>query len=240
MLAALSSRDFRLLWLGQSASVLGDGLILVAVGLYVTRLTGEPSDVGLVLAAYSLPLVALVLVGGVVADRMPRQTVMVVSDLVRCALHTVLAVTAPVEAVREPVVGPAGVYIATGAVRIWHMVVIGALFGTAEAFFRPASTGLVPQTVPEELLQQAQALTGVSRELAQLASPAVVTALVLGVGGAAAFALDAATFAVSAALLLRVRARDRGSAPSPAPCSARAGGRRARSRPPWPGRCPGR
>jgi MFS family permease len=196
VLAALSSRDFRLLWLGQSASVLGDGLILVAVGLYVTRLTGEPSDVGLVLAAYSLPLVALVLVGGVVADRMPRQTVMVVSDLVRCALHTVLAVL-----------------IATGAVRIWHMVVIGALFGTAEAFFRPAYTGLVPQTVPEELLQQAQALTGVSRELAQLASPAVATALVLGVGGAAAFALDAATFAVSAVLLLRVRARDRGAAP---------------------------
>ena len=195
VLAPLRSRDFRLLWTGQTASVLGDGLILVAVGLYVTRLTGDPSDVGTVLAAYSVPLVVLVLVGGVVADRLPRQTVMVVSDLLRCVLHLVLA----------------GL-IVTGAVRIWHMVVIGVLFGTAEAFFRPAYTGLVPQTVPEDQIQGAQALTGVSREVAQIASPALATALVLGVGGAAAFALDAATFAVSAGLLLRVRTRDRGSA----------------------------
>ena len=90
------------------------------------------------------------------------------------------------------------------------MVVIGVLFGTAEAFFRPAYTGLVPQTVPEADIQGAQALTGVSRELAQVVSPALATALVLGVGGAAAFALDAATFAVSAVLLSRVRARQRG------------------------------
>ena len=196
MLTALRSRDFRLLWLGQTASVLGDGLILVAVGLFVTRLTGDPSDVGLVLAAYSLPLVAFVLVGGVVADRLPRQTVMVVSDLVRCALHGVLALL-----------------IATGAVRIWHMVVIGLLFGTAEAFFRPAYAGLVPQTVPEDRIQGAQALTGVSREVAQMASPALATALVLGVGGAAAFALDALTFGVSAVLLLLVRTRPRGEPP---------------------------
>ncbi len=134
-----------------------------------------------------------VLVGGVVADRLPRQTVMVVSDLVRCVLHSDLALL-----------------IATGTVRIWHMVVIGVLFGTAESFFRPAYTGLVPQTVPEHDIQAAQALTGLSREIAQFASPALSTALVLGVGGAAAFGLDALTFAVSAALLWRVRTRSRG------------------------------
>jgi MFS family permease len=194
VLLVLRNRDFRLLWLGQSASVLGDGLILVAVGLFVTRRTGDPSDVGVVLAAYTLPLALFVLVGGVVADRLPRRLVMVVSDVVRCVLHGVLAVL-----------------IATGALEIWHMVVIGVLFGTAEAFFRPAYAGLVPQTVPEHQIQGAQALTGVSREVAQIASPALATALVLGVGGAAAFALDAATFAVSAALLLLVRPRPRGA-----------------------------
>lgn len=199
VLTALRSRDFRLLWLSQSASTLGDGLVLVAVGLYVTRLTGHPSDVGLVLAAYSVPLVVLVLLGGVVADRLPRQTVMVCSDVVRGTLHAVLAVL-----------------IATGAVRVWHMVVIGVLFGTAEAFFRPAYTGLVPQTVPESDIQGAQALTGVSRELAEVVSPALSTALVLTVGGAAAFALDALTFAVSALLLARVHARDRGGSAPPA------------------------
>ena len=193
MLTVLRGREFRLLWLGQSASTIGDALILVAVGLYVTRLTGDPSDVGIVLGAYSLPVVLFVLVGGVVADRLPRQQVMIVSDLVRCALHATLALL-----------------IATGAIRIWHMVVIGALFGTAEAFFRPAYTGLVPQTVDEEDIQPAQALSGVSMQLAEIVGPALATALVLGVGGAAAFAVDAATFALSALLLMRLRPRERG------------------------------
>ncbi|GAC1325010.1 MAG: hypothetical protein NVSMB13_07390 [Mycobacteriales bacterium] len=96
------------------------------------------------------------------------------------------------------------------------MVVIGILYGTAEAFFRPAYSGLVPQTVPESDIQSAQALGGVSRELASFASPALATALVLTVGGAAAFGLDAATFIVSALLLSRVRARSRGAAGVPA------------------------
>ncbi|MDQ6651033.1 MAG: MFS transporter [Actinomycetota bacterium] len=194
MLSALRSRDFRLLWLGQSASVIGDELVLVAIGLFVTRLTGRPGDVGIVLTAYAGPLVLFVLVGGVVADRLPRQTVMIVTDAVRATLHAVLAVL-----------------IATNVLRIWHMVVIGVLYGTAEAFFRPAYTGLVPQTVPESEIQSAQALGGVSRELAAFASPALATALVLGVGGATAFGLDALTFVVSALLLTRVRARTRGA-----------------------------
>ncbi len=195
----LRARDFRRLWLGQSASTIGDALVLVAVGLYVTRLTGDPGDVGLVLGAYSLPLVLFVLLGGVVADRLPRQRVMIVSDLVRCALHATLALL-----------------IATGVVQVWHMVVIGALFGTAEAFFRPAYTGLVPQTVEEDDIQPAQALSGVSSQVAEIIGPALATALVLGVGGAAAFAVDAATFAVSAALLTRLRTRERGERSAPA------------------------
>lgn len=193
MLSALRSRDFRLLWLSQSASMIGDGLVIVAIGLFVTRLTGDPGDVGLVLAGYSIPLVLFLLVGGVFADRLPRQWVMIAADVVRCVLHATLAVL-----------------IATGTVRIWHMVVIGILYGTAQAFFQPAYTGLVPQTVPEGEIQGAQALGGVSREVAAFASPALATALVLTVGGAWAFALDAATFAVSAVLLTRVQARSRG------------------------------
>lgn len=195
MFSVLRFRDFRLLWLGQSASVLGDELILVAIGLFVTDLTGDPLDVGLVLASYVLPLVLFLLVGGVIADRLPRQAVMVATDLVRALLHGVLALL-----------------IATGTVQIWHMMVIGGLFGTAQAFFQPAYTGLVPQTVPEHQIQSAQALNGVSRELASFLSPAIATALVLTVGGALAFALDAATFVISAATLARVKARSRGQA----------------------------
>lgn len=194
MLTALRSRDFRLLWVSQSVSMIGDALVIVAIGLFVTGLTDRSSDVAFVLAAYAAPLVAFVLIGGVLADRLPRQTVMVTSDLVRAVLHGTLAVL-----------------IATGTVRIWHMIVIGLLYGTAEAFFRPAYSGLVPQTVAsDDDIQAAQALGGLSAELANFASPALATALVLGVGGGWAFGLDAATFLVSAALVVRVHARPRG------------------------------
>jgi len=199
VLTVLRLREFRLLWLGQTASLLGDGLVIVAIGLYVTHLTGDPRDVGLVLSAYAVPMVAFLLVGGVVADRLPRQLVMVASDAVRGVLHTVLAVL-----------------VLTGTVRIWHMVVIGLLFGSAEAFFRPAYTGLVPQTVGEDRIQDAQALSGVSAEVSAVAGPALATALVLGVGASWAFALDAVSFAVSAVLLLQLRPRKRGDAPPPA------------------------
>lgn len=184
MLTALRSRDFRLLWVSQSVSVVGDALVIVAIGLFVTRLTDRSADVAYVLAAYAAPLVTFVLVGGVVADRLPRQAVIVVSDLSRAVLHGILALL-----------------IATGTVRIWQMVVIGLLYGTAEAFFRPAYTGLIPQTVSsDDDIQGAQALGGVSAELANFASPALATALVLGVGGGWAFGLDAATFLVSGLL----------------------------------------
>jgi MFS family permease len=194
VLDVLRSRDFRLLWLSQSVSVIGDALVIVAIGLYVTRLTGDPSDVGVVLTAYAAPLVLLILFGGVIADRLPRQLVMVVADVVRCVAHGTLALL-----------------IATGAIQVWQMVVIGLVYGTAQAFFQPAYTGLVPQTVEERDIQAAQALGGVSRELAEFASPALATILVLGVGGAAAFGLDALTFAASAFTVARVRARPRGA-----------------------------
>ncbi|SOD74279.1 predicted MFS family arabinose efflux permease [Jatrophihabitans sp. GAS493] len=201
MFTALRSRDFRLLWIGQSASVIGDNLVVVALALFVTRLTGRASDVAAVLVAYSLPMVAFVLVGGVLADRLPRQRVIVSTDLIRAVLHGVLALL-----------------IATGTVRVWQMVVIGVCFATAEAFFRPAYTGLIPQTVAESDIQSAQALSGMSSSLAEFASPALATALVLGVGGATAFGLDALTFCVSAFLIWRVRPRSRGDvAVEPAP-----------------------
>src|SRR6202012_418103 len=107
--------------LAQSASVIGDRIVIVALALFVIGLTGSATDLGLVVAAGTLPLVAFLLHGGVWADRLPRHRVMVATDLVRFALHALLAAL-----------------IFTGAVRIWQLILIEALFGTAEAFFRPA------------------------------------------------------------------------------------------------------
>ena len=188
----LRQRNFLLLFLGQATSTIGDRIVYVALALYVTDI-GSPTDVGLVLAAATFPLVAFLLFGGVWADRLPRHKVMIATDLARFALHALLAAL-----------------IFTDAIEIWHLVVIEALFGTAEAFFRPAYTGLVPQTVPEDRIQDAKAATGALETVAEFAGPALATALVLGLGAGWAFALDALTFLVSAAFLLGVRPRERG------------------------------
>jgi predicted MFS family arabinose efflux permease len=118
-----------------------------------------------------------------------------VTDLVRFVLHALLAVL-----------------IVTGEVRIWHLVVIGVLFGSAEAFYRPAATGLLPQTVPEAEIQEANAVTGMFQNIAEFGGPALATLLVLGFSPAAAFAIDAATFLVSAVFLVQMRPRIRGEA----------------------------
>jgi len=187
-------RDFRLLLYGQAASTIGDRIVFVALALYVTEL-GSPSDVGIVLACHAVPLVAFLLIGGVWADRLPRHRVMVVTDLIRFALHALLAVL-----------------IFTGTVEIWMIALIEAGFGTAEAFFRPAYTGLVPQTVPEQEIQPAKAAFGTVETVAEFVGPALATALVLLVGPGSAFAIDAATFVVSAAFLVQMRPRERGAA----------------------------
>jgi MFS family permease len=192
-LRVLRHPDFRFLFLGQSASMVGDRVVVVAIALFVTQTTGSPTDLGLVLAAQALPLVGLLLFGGVWADRLPRHRIMIVTDLVRAALHAMLAVL-----------------IFSGAVRIWQLVVIEAAFGGAQAFFQPAYSGLIPQTVPEALIQDARALSETVENLAFLIGPALATGLVLGVGAWEAFAFDAATFVVSAMLLTRVHPRPRG------------------------------
>jgi MFS family permease len=192
-LRVLREKDFRYLFLGQAASMVGDRVVLVALALYITERTGSPTDLGVVLAAGALPFVTLVLFGGVWADRLPRHRIMIATDLIRAMLHCILAVL-----------------IATGAAQIWEIVVIEGLFGAAQAFFQPAFSGLMPQCVPEPLIQDARALSETVSNVAFMLGPAVATALVLGIGAWEAFAFDAATFVISALLLTRVRPRLRG------------------------------
>src|SRR4051812_21620095 len=192
MLRVLSEREFRLLWLGQSASTVGDRIVFVALALYVTSI-GSPTDVGLVLGVHAFALVACVLLGGVWADRLPRHRVMLATDVVRAVAHALLAAL-----------------ILSGAVQVWMIAAIEAVYGAAEAFFRPAYTGLVPQTVPESHLQEANAANSLVETTAEFLGPALATVLVLGIGAGWAFAADAATFLVSASFLIRMRPRARG------------------------------
>jgi MFS family permease len=179
-LGALEEREFRLLWLGQATSALGSSLVPVALAFAVLDLTGSASALGLVLATAFASRVVFLLLGGVVADRLPRQSVMLGADLVRTGSQALVAAL-----------------LVTGQARLWQLVVLFALFGAGDAFFSPASTGLVPETVRAERLQQANALMSLSRSVAFVGGPTIAGLLVVGIGAGWVFAIDAATFAVS-------------------------------------------
>jgi MFS family permease len=187
-LAVLTERDFRRFFIGQSASLLGDGMVGVALAFAVLDLTGSPADLGYVLAARSVPLVAGLLIGGVIADRLPRRRIMVTADLVRFAGQATMATL-----------------LISGHARIWELIVLQALHGGAAATFNPASTGLVPSIVTGGRLQQANALRGLAISIGDIAGPVLAGALVAAASPGWAIAVDAATFAVSAITLTRLR-----------------------------------
>jgi MFS family permease len=186
-LGALQEPRFRLLWTAQSLSSIGDSMVLVAVPFAALHIGGSPTAVGLVFAANLVPRIALMLVGGVWADRIPRQQVMIAADIVRC-------------------VGQAGgaFVLLTGVAELWQLALIAAIHGSGAAFFLPASTGLVPETVSPQRLQQANALVGLSRNVFAVAGPALAGLLVAAFGPGWVYAIDAATFALSASFLVRL------------------------------------
>jgi MFS family permease len=185
-------REFRLLFLARSTSFFGSAIAPVAIAFAVLDLTGSATDLGLVLAARVVPQILFMLVGGVWADRLPRNLVMVASDLVT---GTTQATTA--------------VLIITGSAELWHLIVLQAIGGTAFSFFFPASTGLIPQTVEAPLLQQANAALRMALNAASISGAALGGFLVAAVGPGWALAIDAGTFFVSAGFLGAMRvARD--------------------------------
>jgi predicted MFS family arabinose efflux permease len=188
LVAALGEPRFKLLFAGRAVSDFGDKLVPVALAFAVLELDKSASALGLVFAARMIPMVVLVLVGGVWADRLPRNVVMLTADGVRaCTQATV------------------GVLLISGRAEVWHLMVLMAVYGAAQAFFDPASTGLVPQTVPPALLQRANGMLQLSRSTANVAGPAVGGVLVATVGPGWAFVADSATFVVSAAFLALLR-----------------------------------
>lgn len=183
-LEALSEPRFRLLWAGQATSAIGDGLMSIALAFAVLKIGGSATQLGLVLAAGIVSRIAFYLIGGVWADRLPRQVVMLTSDLVRAAQQLIV-----------------GALLITGTARMWHLVAGAIVYGLAAAFFQPASTGLVPATVSRARLQQANALMGLSRSTTSVAGPLLSGLLVALFGPGWVFIIDGMTFIVSALTL---------------------------------------
>jgi MFS family permease len=188
LVAALGEPRFKLLFAGRAISDLGDKLVPVALAFAVLGLDSSASALGLVFAARMVPMLVLVLVGGVWADRLRRNVVMLTADGVRACTQAT-----------------AGFLLITGRAEIWHLMVLMAVYGAAQAFFDPASTGLVPQTVSSDLLQRANGMLQLSRSTANVVGPALGGVLVATVGAGWAFVADSATFVVSAAFLALLR-----------------------------------
>lgn len=186
--APLRHRDFRLLLLGQSVSRLGDRIYAIALPFQMFALGASPLELGLAAAILDLSHLLFVLVGGAVADRMPRRRLILASDLAAGLSVGVLALLSW-----------------TGQAAIAHVYVVSAVFGAAEAFLAPAYTALIPELVPKEVLQSSSAVRSLSRSLARIAGPAIGGVIVVAGGPALGFGIDAVTFAFSLLMLLLVR-----------------------------------
>lgn len=180
--------QFRLLFAGQTLSVVGDRVTFVALPFAVLSAGGGAAEVGAVVAATTIPFLLFSLAAGVVADRLDRRALMVLSDAVRLVCQVV-----------------AGLLLISGAAEWWHLAVIGLAYGTADAFFQPALYGLLPEIVPPGRLQAANALRGLVDSTALVAGPALAGVLVVGLGPGGALLADAGTFAASIACLAAMR-----------------------------------
>ena len=186
-LGVLSERRFRSFYLARALSLLGDGVVPVALVFAVLSIEGSATSVGIVLAAQTVPRVALILLGGIAGDRLPRRRLMMVSDLLRFATQ-----------------GCAAFLLISGHARLWHLAALMFVYGAGTAFFMPASTGLIPQLVERDQLQQANALTNLTASSFSLLGPVLAGVLVATVGPGSAFAIDSGSFLASALFLLRI------------------------------------
>lgn len=187
-LGPLRHRAYRLVWIGRATSSVGDRLIFIAFVFAVLHVGGSGSELGLILGGGTLVQVVLLLAGGVWADRLPRQLVMLTTDALRCGVELMLAVL-----------------LIAGHATLWQLTVGFMVHSAAESFFDPASDGLVPQLVPKAELQQANALLGLTQSAPAIFGPVLSGLLISLFGLGWVFLVDAATFAVSGICLALVR-----------------------------------
>jgi MFS family permease len=181
-LGPLREREFRLLFAGRTISMAGSAMAPVALAFAVLNtLHGSATDLGLVLAARQVPTVLFLLFGGVLADRLPRHRVMVASNVLSGASQAASAAL-----------------LLTGHAQLWQLGVLAAVNGTSSAFFFPASTGIVPQTVTVSMLGQANATLRLALNATNIGGAAIGGIVVAASSPGWAIAFDAATYGLAA------------------------------------------
>lgn len=197
MFRALHTPAFRLLWTGQTISRIGDFLYEVTLAWWVLQKTGSATAMALVLICSLTPMLLFLLLGGAASDRLPRVPLMLASDLGRGVVVSVVALLA-----------------AVGQLAVWHIYVASLIFGFVDAFFQPAAMALVPQVAPLDDLPSANALNSIGLQAGRVLGPALGAGIIAAAGTTTAFAINAASFFVSALLLLPLLHGSRRPAPA--------------------------
>jgi len=185
---ALASRNFRLLWLGEGVSLLGDQFYLVGLGWLTMQLTGSSLALGTVMMTAAIPRAILMLVGGAITDRFSPRSVMLVSNALRAVITIILAVLA-----------------LTKTLQLWQLYVLAGSFGIVDAFFYPAYGSMIPLTVDKSNLEAGNGIMYGSMQLAQLIGPAAAGLLISRTSLPFAFTFDAATFIWACLTLILMR-----------------------------------
>lgn len=180
----LHVRDFVLLWSGSTVSMFGDGIYFVTIAWEVYRLSNAPTALGVVSAAFALPQVLLLLLGGVLSDRLDRRLVMLLGNVVSGLM-----------------IGGLGILVVLHRIGIWEIVVLVAVYGVSQAFFLPASRAIVPSLIESDLMPQAAATEQFLQPLTTLVGSGLGGLLIAVGGTGGAFLIDAGTFLVAAATL---------------------------------------
>lgn len=185
LLVPLRHRDFRLLWTGQTVSSFGNNVQSVAVPFQLLALGASPLQLGIAVAINTVTSIAFLLLGGAIADRVSRRTLIIASDLVGGCVVAVMALLSW-----------------AGQLRIEHLYLAAVALGAADAFLRPAYNAIIADLVPGDILRASNAARLLGRSLARIAGPtAGGLAVVIG-GPALAFAINALTFFFSLGTLM--------------------------------------
>jgi MFS family permease len=185
LIEPLMVKDFRFLWIGETVSVLGDQFYLVALPLLSLQLINSGLVMGTVLMAAAIPRAALMLAGGVAADRFSPRTVMLSSNIARCLIVFIMMVL-----------------VHAHAMHMWHLYALAAAFGVFDALFYPAYAAILPALLPSDQLNAGNSLMQGSVQLTGLIGPAAAGLIISSTGLAAVFGFDGLSFIVSVIMLM--------------------------------------
>lgn len=200
MARVMTIRDFRLLFAGTTTSLLGDQFALIATPWLVLKLTGDPLALGVVLALEGIPRAAFMLVGGAITDRLSPRRIMLIADVIRFVLTSLMAFV-----------------VLTGTVQTWMLYAFGLGFGLVAGFAVPAENSIVPMIVAEQDLQAGNSIMMGIAQLVGFVGPTIAGILIGGFSNSSfgiglAFAIDAVSFAVSAVCFWLIRTGSRNQA----------------------------